>query len=151
MAERSGWKIVKVYQDAGISGAKGRIKRPGLDAMMKAVNAKEFDMVASWSVDRRVDRSPTCSPSSRDFMIRVSGASARARYNDVGGQSDVSNAWACSPSSRGVSYSEVQNYSLYVAGINASTKQVDAAKALIAYLESPAVKQALTANGFEPR
>jgi DNA invertase Pin-like site-specific DNA recombinase len=37
---------------AGISGAKGRDKRPGLDAMMKAVNAKEFDMVAAWSVDR---------------------------------------------------------------------------------------------------
>jgi molybdate transport system substrate-binding protein len=46
---------------------------------------------------------------------------------------------------------EVQNYSLYVAGISASSKQVDAAKALIAYLTSPAVKQALTANGFEPR
>ncbi len=46
---------------------------------------------------------------------------------------------------------EVQNYSLYVAGINAASKQVDAAKALIAYLTSPAVKQALTANGFEPR
>ena len=46
---------------------------------------------------------------------------------------------------------EVQNYSLYVAGINASSKQVDAAKALIAFLTSPAVKQALTANGFEPR
>ncbi len=46
---------------------------------------------------------------------------------------------------------EVQNYSLYVAGINAGSKQVDAAKALIAYLASPAVKQALTANGFEPR
>src|SRR4030081_447126 len=52
VAERSGWKIVKVYEDAGISGAKGRDQRPGLDAMMKAVNAKEFDMVASWSVDR---------------------------------------------------------------------------------------------------
>ena len=52
MAERSGWKVVKVYEDAGISGAKGRDQRPGLDAMMKAVNAKEFDMVASWSVDR---------------------------------------------------------------------------------------------------
>src|SRR5580704_15681403 len=26
--------------------------RPGLDAMFKAVNAKEFDMVATWSVDR---------------------------------------------------------------------------------------------------
>src|SRR5215207_8343770 len=52
VAERSGWKIVKVYEDAGISGAKGRDQRPGLDALMKAVNAKEFDMVASWSVDR---------------------------------------------------------------------------------------------------
>ena len=29
-----------------------RDQRPGLDAMMKAVNAKEFNMVASWSVDR---------------------------------------------------------------------------------------------------
>jgi DNA invertase Pin-like site-specific DNA recombinase len=55
VAARSGWQIVKVYkvyEDAGISGAKGRDKRPGLDAMMKAVNAKEFDMVAAWSVDR---------------------------------------------------------------------------------------------------
>ena len=52
VAERSGWKVVKVYEDAGISGAKGRDQRPGLDTMMKAVNAKEFDMVASWSVDR---------------------------------------------------------------------------------------------------
>jgi DNA invertase Pin-like site-specific DNA recombinase len=52
VAERSGWRIVKVYEDAGISGAKGRDQRPGLDAMMKGVNSKEFDMVASWSVDR---------------------------------------------------------------------------------------------------
>jgi DNA invertase Pin-like site-specific DNA recombinase len=52
IANRSGWEIVKVYEDAGISGAKGRDQRPGLNAMMKAVNAKEFDMVASWSVDR---------------------------------------------------------------------------------------------------
>ncbi|WMT79079.1 recombinase family protein [Bradyrhizobium sp. Ash2021] len=35
VADRSG-KIVKVYEDAGISGAKGRDQRPGLDAMMKA-------------------------------------------------------------------------------------------------------------------
>jgi DNA invertase Pin-like site-specific DNA recombinase len=52
VAARSGWDIVKVYEDAGISGAKGRDKRPGLDAMLKAVNSKEFDMVAAWSVDR---------------------------------------------------------------------------------------------------
>jgi DNA invertase Pin-like site-specific DNA recombinase len=52
VAERCGWEIWKVYEDAGISGAKGRDKRPGLDAMLKAVNAKEIDMVATWSVDR---------------------------------------------------------------------------------------------------
>ena len=42
-----------------------------------------------------------------------------------------------------------QSYSVYVAGISSDSKQVDAAKALIAFLTSPAVKQALTANGFE--
>jgi DNA invertase Pin-like site-specific DNA recombinase len=52
VAKRSGWQIVKVFEDNGISGAKGRDKRPGLDAMLKAVNAKEFDLVAAWSVDR---------------------------------------------------------------------------------------------------
>jgi DNA invertase Pin-like site-specific DNA recombinase len=52
VAERSGWEVVAIYEDAGISGAKGRDQRPGLDAMMKAVNAKEFDLVAAWSVDR---------------------------------------------------------------------------------------------------
>jgi DNA invertase Pin-like site-specific DNA recombinase len=51
-AKRSGWKIVKIYEDAGISGAKGRDGRPGLDALLKAVNAKEFELVATWSVDR---------------------------------------------------------------------------------------------------
>jgi DNA invertase Pin-like site-specific DNA recombinase len=52
VADRSGWEIWKVYEDAGISGAKGRDKRAGLDAMLKAVNAKQFDLVATWSVDR---------------------------------------------------------------------------------------------------
>jgi DNA invertase Pin-like site-specific DNA recombinase len=52
VAARSGWHVVRVFEDAGISGAKGRDKRPGLDAMLKAVNAREFDMVAAWSVDR---------------------------------------------------------------------------------------------------
>ena len=46
---------------------------------------------------------------------------------------------------------ELQNYSVYVAGVNAASQQVDAAKALIAYLTSPGVKQALAASGFEPR
>lgn len=51
-AERHGWTIAAVYEDAGISGAKGRQDRPGLDAMLKAVARREFDMVMAWSVDR---------------------------------------------------------------------------------------------------
>ena len=42
-----------------------------------------------------------------------------------------------------------QSYSVYAAGIGSSSKQVDAAKGLIAFLTSPSAKQALTANGFE--
>ena len=52
VAERHGWTVVAVYRDQGISGAKGRDKRPGLDKLLQAVARKEFDMVAAWSVDR---------------------------------------------------------------------------------------------------
>jgi len=52
VAERHGWDVVTVFEDAGISGAKGRDKRPGFDALMKAVARREIDMVAAWSVDR---------------------------------------------------------------------------------------------------
>ncbi|MGA8293065.1 MAG: substrate-binding domain-containing protein [Rhodoplanes sp.] len=44
---------------------------------------------------------------------------------------------------------EIQNYTMYTLGIVASSKQVDAAKALIAFLTSPAAKRALAAKGFE--
>jgi hypothetical protein len=50
--ERHGWTIAATFEDAGISGAKGRDKRPGLDAMLKAVARRECDMVMAWSVDR---------------------------------------------------------------------------------------------------
>lgn len=52
VARRHGWKVVEVFTDDGISGAEGRDKRPGLDAMLKGVARKEFDVVAAWSVDR---------------------------------------------------------------------------------------------------
>jgi DNA invertase Pin-like site-specific DNA recombinase len=51
-AERLGWDVVAYYTDEGISGAKGRDKRPGLDDMLKAVTRREFDLVAAWSVCR---------------------------------------------------------------------------------------------------
>ncbi len=52
VADRRGWAIAHEYTDKGISGAKGRDKRPALDAMLKASTRREFDMVAAWSVDR---------------------------------------------------------------------------------------------------
>jgi len=52
VAERSGWQIVQVFEDAGISGAKGRDRRPGFDALLKAISRREIDMVVTWSVDR---------------------------------------------------------------------------------------------------
>src|SRR5690349_18218450 len=53
-AARHGWELdpAHIYRDAGISGAKGRDKRPGLDAMLKGVARREVDLVAAWSVDR---------------------------------------------------------------------------------------------------
>lgn len=52
VAERAGWNVVAVFADEGISGSKGRDKRPGFDAMLKAVTQRKVDMVAAWSVDR---------------------------------------------------------------------------------------------------
>jgi len=52
VAERAGWNVVAAFEDAGISGAKGRNQRPGYDALLKAVTRREVDLVASWSVDR---------------------------------------------------------------------------------------------------
>lgn len=52
VAERSGWQVVEVYEDAGISGAKGREKRPAFDRMLKDATRRRFDQVAAWSVDR---------------------------------------------------------------------------------------------------
>src|SRR4051794_40925153 len=52
IASRSGLEIVKVYKDHGISGAKGRDKRPGFDAMCRDATKRQFDVVMAWSVDR---------------------------------------------------------------------------------------------------
>ena len=52
VGRRNGWQIVARFEDKGVSGAKGRDKRPGLDALLKGVTRREFDLVAAWSVDR---------------------------------------------------------------------------------------------------
>ena len=52
VAERAGWTIVDIYEDAGVSGAKGRDKRPAFDKLCKDAARRRFDIVAAWSVDR---------------------------------------------------------------------------------------------------
>jgi DNA invertase Pin-like site-specific DNA recombinase len=46
------WRIVEVFEDPGVSGAKGRDKRPGFDGLLKAATRRKIDVVAAWSVDR---------------------------------------------------------------------------------------------------
>lgn len=52
IAHKSGWTIAEVYQDEGISGAKGRDQRPAFDQLLKDANRRRFEVVAAWSVDR---------------------------------------------------------------------------------------------------
>ena len=52
VAGRRGWDVVEVYSDAGISGAKGRNGRPGLDLMLKDASRRKFDIVMAWAIDR---------------------------------------------------------------------------------------------------
>jgi DNA invertase Pin-like site-specific DNA recombinase len=52
IAKRRGWEVVHEYQDAGISGAKGREARPGLDRMLKDAQRRRFDVVMAWAIDR---------------------------------------------------------------------------------------------------
>src|SRR5467141_1659240 len=52
VAARHGWNVVAVFSDAGISGTKGRDKRPGYDRLCRGIARREFDQVSAWSVDR---------------------------------------------------------------------------------------------------
>ena len=52
VAEARGWQIVATFNDAGISGAKGRKDRAGLDAMLNEAQRGKFDVVMAWAIDR---------------------------------------------------------------------------------------------------
>jgi DNA invertase Pin-like site-specific DNA recombinase len=52
IAGRMNCEIIKVYKDHGISGAKGRDKRPAFDKLCRDAARREFDIVMAWSVDR---------------------------------------------------------------------------------------------------
>ena len=52
VARQAGWEVAEVYEDAGVSGAKGRDKRPAFDRLCKDAARRQFDVVMAWSVDR---------------------------------------------------------------------------------------------------
>jgi len=61
------------HRDEGIKGSLGRQKRPGLDALLKGVARREFDIVAAWSVCRRGRRVQSVGdvPSTVCFVIEI--------------------------------------------------------------------------------
>src|SRR5215471_13829662 len=80
VAARRSWEIVEIYRDAGISGAKGRDQRPGLDAMLNDAGRRRFDVVMAWA-DRSAwavaDRPSRHHPASRGGRCgSLSGATA---------------------------------------------------------------------------
>jgi DNA invertase Pin-like site-specific DNA recombinase len=52
MAARCGWTVIGIYEDAGISGAKGRDQRPAFDRLCRDAARRKIDVVMAWSVDR---------------------------------------------------------------------------------------------------
>jgi DNA invertase Pin-like site-specific DNA recombinase len=52
VAQAKSWEVVDVYRDSGISGAKGRDGRPGLDKALRDAVQGRYDALAAWSVDR---------------------------------------------------------------------------------------------------
>ncbi len=51
-ADRAGHEVVTIYDDNGVSGAKGREYRKEFDKLLKGAVRREFDLVAAGSVDR---------------------------------------------------------------------------------------------------
>jgi len=51
-ADRAGHEVVTIYDDNGVSGAKGREFRQEFDKLLRGAVRREFDLVAAWSVDR---------------------------------------------------------------------------------------------------
>ena len=52
VASQRGWMVTNVYEDNGISGAKGRDRRPGLDTLLKDASRARCDVVMAWALDR---------------------------------------------------------------------------------------------------
>ena len=52
LVELNGWDLVEVYVDEGISGTKGRDKRPEFDRLCKDMVRRRFNRILVWDVSR---------------------------------------------------------------------------------------------------
>ena len=52
LVNRSGYELVEVIEDKGVSGSKTSAERKGMSKLMKMVNRREVDVVCVYSVDR---------------------------------------------------------------------------------------------------
>ena len=52
VAGRMGWQVAEEYVDRGVSGVKGRDRRPAYDRLCAAIVRREMDVVMAWSIDR---------------------------------------------------------------------------------------------------
>ena len=52
IVERNGWSLIDEYVDNGISGSKGRDKRPEFDRLIKDMIRRKFDKILVWDVSR---------------------------------------------------------------------------------------------------
>ena len=52
IVSRNGWELVQTYVDEGISGTKGRDKRPEFDRLCKDMVRRRFNRILVWDVSR---------------------------------------------------------------------------------------------------
>ena len=50
--EQNNWELIDTYLDQGISGTKGRTKRPEFDRLCKDMVRRKFDKVMIWDISR---------------------------------------------------------------------------------------------------
>lgn len=52
ISHRENWELVKIYEDAGVSGSRAPREREAMKQLLQDATRRRFDMVAAWSVDR---------------------------------------------------------------------------------------------------
>ena len=105
-AASRGWSVVAVYDEEGVSGAKGREGRPQLDLMLKDAVRRRFDVVMVWAsigsmwyLDQAGHvhtAEPSCTVP-RSICSSISRAWTPRRHRAA----QCSACWACSPNSSG--------------------------------------------------